>query len=172
VKQRVEKSFGVVKKGSPRVLNFTNSFADPDITHMMEQTGLAISLSIVTVPTPKEFAAHKRVYETMGEQRAQRGMIDGFYHSTFGIVRLIEEAVKTLKPDGVIWNYQYNCRPMSITSHVVEQWVEEQTGVPTLSLESDLYDGRNYSAASLRIRVEAFAELLKDYKSRTKNAGN
>ena len=165
VKQRVEKGVGVVKKGSPRVLNFTNSFSDPDITHMMEQTGLAISLSIVTVPTPKEFAAHKRVYETMGEQRAQRGMIDGFYHSSFGIVRLIEEAVKTLKADGVIWNYQYNCRPMSITSHIVEKWVEEQTGVPTLSLESDLYDGQNYSAASLRIRVEAFAELLKSRNS-------
>jgi hypothetical protein len=47
----------------------------------------------------------------------------------------------------------------------VEQWVKEKTGVPTLSLESDLYDGSSYSAASLRIRVEAFAELLKSRKA-------
>jgi benzoyl-CoA reductase/2-hydroxyglutaryl-CoA dehydratase subunit BcrC/BadD/HgdB len=164
VKQRVEKGFGMVPKGAPRVLNFADSFSDPDITHMIEQSGLAASLSIVTVPTPKEFITESKKYETMGEQRAQRGMIDGFYHSSFGIVRRVEEAVKTLKADGVIWNYQYNCRPLSITSHIVEKWVEEQTGVPVLSLESDIYDGSSYSAASLRIRVEAFAELLKSRK--------
>ena len=155
----------MVPKGAPRVLNFADSFSDPDITHMIEQSGLAASLSIVTVPTPKEFITEFKKYETMGEQRAQRGMIDGFYHSSFGIVRRVEEAVKILKADGVIWNYQYNCRPLSITSHIVEKWVEEQTGVPVLSLESDIYDGSSYSAASLRIRVEAFAELLKSRKA-------
>jgi len=160
LRERVDKGVGVVEKGAPRVLNFANSFSDPDITQMMEDVGLAMSISITTVATPREYIDCAITYSTMGEQRAQRAMIDGFYHSSFGIAKRIEAAVKALNVDGVIWNYQFNCRPLSITSHLVKKWVEETTGVPTLSLESDLYEGRNYSAAALRTRVETFAEML------------
>ena len=168
VKQRVDEGIGVVEKGAPRVLNFANSFSDPDITRMIENAGLAVSISMVAVGPPKEYTARATTAATMEEKRAERAMIDGFYHSSFGIVKRIEAAVKTLNVDGVIWNYQYNCRPMAITSHIVKKWVEETTGVPTLSLESDLYEGRSYSAAALRTRVEAFAEMLKARKAAAK----
>ena len=168
VKQRVDEGIGVVEKGAPRVLNFANSFSDPDITRMIENTGLAVSISIVAVGPPKEYTARTTTATTMEEKRTERAMIDGFYHSSFGIVKRIEAAVRTLNVDGVIWNYQYNCRPMAITSHIVKKWVEETTGVPTLSLESDLYEGRSYSVAALRTRVEAFAEMLKARKATAK----
>jgi len=48
---------------------------------------------------------------------------------------------------------------------MVKKWVEENAGVPTLSLEMDPYDSRNYSAETLRGRVEAFAEMLRDRKA-------
>jgi len=165
VKERINQGIGVVEKGAPRVLNFAHSLSDPDITSMMENVGLAISLSIMTVPPPKEYSARSVTYETMGEQRAQRALIDGFYHSTFGVVKRVEKAVEMFNVDGVIWNYQYNCRPLAMTSHLMEKWIERNTGVPTLSLESDAYDGRNYSAGALKTRVEAFAEMLRARKS-------
>ena len=62
--------------------------------------------------------------------------------------------------DGVIWNYLYNCRPIAITSHLLKQVVEKETGIPVLSLEMDMYDSRSYSAEVLRNRVQAFAEML------------
>ena len=47
----------------------------------------------------------------------------------------------------------------------IKRWVEETTGVPTLSLEMDVYDSRNYSASALGTRVEAFAEMLRARKT-------
>ena len=95
-------------------------------------------------------------------------MRDGFFHSTFGLAKRFEQAVQDLKIDGVLWGYQYNCRVLSQPSHLVKKWVEESTGVPVLSLEMDYYDSRTYSAAALRTRVEAFAEMLRARKASAK----
>ena len=78
----------------------------------------------------------------------------------FGMASRFEERVRRLNIDGVIWGYLYNCRPLALGSHLIKQWIEKKTGVPTLALEIDIYDSRYYSAESLRTRVEAFAEIL------------
>ena len=75
------------------------------------------------------------------------------------------KAVEELKIDGVIWNYQFNCRPLSLTSHFMKRWLEENLGIPTLSLEMDSFDSRSYSAAALRTRVETFADMLRARKA-------
>jgi benzoyl-CoA reductase/2-hydroxyglutaryl-CoA dehydratase subunit BcrC/BadD/HgdB len=67
--------------------------------------------------------------------------------------------------DGVIFNYQFNCRPSAQTSHSLKKWVEEHTSIPVLPLEGDLYDSRSYSASAMRTRVETFAEMLKSRKA-------
>ena len=161
VKQRVEKGIGVVEKGAPVVMIFLPSFSDPSISHMMEDTGLAIrvipsSLTLsVEKPTPQP---------TLGEEIADRQLKMGAYHSSFGVVKIVETAVNALKVDGLLWTYLYNCRPMALTSHFLKKWVEESTGVPTMSLEMDIYDSRSYGAGSLRTKVEAFAEMLRARK--------
>lgn len=92
----------------------------------------------------------------------------GFYHSSYGVVKRFADAIKDLNLDGVIWGYQYNCRPLAQPSHYLKRWVEETTGIPVLPLEMDFYDSRNYSAAALRTRVEAFAEMLRMKKATAK----
>ena len=163
VEKRVEAGIGVVEKGAPRVLNFSASFSDPSIMHMMENTGLAMSATLLSVPPPK--ASHPSTYTTLGEIRAEGEMTIGMYHSAFSVAKRFEDAVRDLNIDGVIWSYLYNCRPSALLSHALKKWVEETTGVPTLSLEMDIYDSRNYSAAALRTRVEAFAEMLRARKT-------
>jgi hypothetical protein len=162
VEKRVEEGVGVVEKGAPRVLNFIQPFSDPSIIHMMENAGLAMSATLLSVPPKKH---PPTTYTTLGEIRAEREMRDGHYHGTFGLTKRFEEAVKDLNMDGVMWGYLYNCRPLAQTAHTVKKWVEETTGVPTLALEMDIYDSRNYSAAALRTRVEAFAEMLRARKA-------
>jgi len=157
VKERVEKGIGVVEKGAPRVLNFFPPFSDPRITHMMEKAGLAVSMG-VTAPSPK--GPDEPTFPTLGEELAYLAVKTGVYHSTFGMARQFEGSVKRLDIDGVIWGYLYNCRPLALGSHLIKQWIEEKTGLPTLALEIDIYDSRDYSAESLRTRVEAFAEVL------------
>jgi hypothetical protein len=167
VKERVEKGIGVVEKGAPRVLNFFPPFSDPRIAHMMEKAGLAVSTGGVSSASSNEGDAYP-TFDTLGEELAGIAMAGGAFHSTFGMAKRFEERVKTLNIDGVIWGYLYNCRPLALGSHLIKQWIEEQTGVPTLSLEIDIYDSRYYSAESLRTRVEAFAELLRARKAYSK----
>jgi len=161
VEKRVNEGIGVVAKGAPRVLNFIQPFSDPSLIHMMENAGLAMSATLLSVPSKKYPLT---TYTTLGEIRAEREMRDGHYHSAFGFAKRFEEAAKDLNMDGVMWGYLYNCRPLAETSHTIKKWVEETTGVPVLSLEMDIYDSRNYSAAALRTRVEAFAEMLRARK--------
>jgi len=92
------------------------------------------------------------------------GSSDGREWIVFAMVKSIENGVRILKVDGLIWNYLYNCRPMALTSHFLKKWVEESAGVPTLALEVDIYDSRSYSAGNLRTKVEAFAEMLRARK--------
>ena len=165
VEKRVERGVGVVEKGAPTVLILIAPFSDPSVIRMIENAGLAITTGIYSVPPKKH---PPTTYTTLGEIRAEREMRDGYYHSNFGIAKRVEEAVHDLKVDGVLWGYIYNCRPLAETSHTVKKWVEENTGVPVLSLEIDAYDSRNYSAAALRTRVEAFAEMLRDRKAAAK----
>jgi hypothetical protein len=163
VKKRVEEGIGAVEKGAPRVMTFLAPFSDPSIVHMIENAGLAMPTTFMTVPPPK--ASHPTTYTTIGEIQAEREMLIGNYHSSYGIVKRCADAVRTLSIDGVLWGYLYNCRPSAQSSHFLKKWVEEDTGVPTLSLEMDIYDTRNYSAAALRTRVETFAEMLRARKA-------
>jgi len=163
VKQRADAGIGVVGKEAPRVMNFAAPFSDPTITHMMENAGLALAVTLQTVPPPK--AAQPTTYTTPGEIRAEREMQMGVYHGSFGLVKRFADAAKDLKLDGIIWGYQYNCRPLAQPSHFLKKWIEDNVGVPVLSLEMDIYDSRNYNAAALRTRVEAFAEMLRARKA-------
>jgi len=163
VEERVNKDFGIMEKGSPRVMIYMNHFSDPSIIHMMEKAGLALTGSVGT--TRSKRYDEPADYENLGEQIARRDLsFGGAFHSAFSVVKNIEDAVRAVGVDGFIWCYTFNCRPMATRSHLVKQWVEETTGVPVLALEMDFYESRSYSAAALRTRVEAFAEMLRARK--------
>jgi len=164
VERRVEKGVGVLEKGAPKVLSSIDSFSDPSIANMMRDAGLAVCATFYNV-RPSRPRTRSGPQATLGGGRAEWAMRDGLYHSSFAVVKRCEEAAKALDVDGVLWAYPYNCRPAAQISHMVKKWVEENAGVPTLPLEMDPYDSRNYSAESLRGRVEAFAEMLKDRKA-------
>jgi benzoyl-CoA reductase/2-hydroxyglutaryl-CoA dehydratase subunit BcrC/BadD/HgdB len=65
----------------------------------------------------------------------------------------------------MIYNYQFSCRPLACNSKLLKVHIEKERGLPTLLLDMDFYDDRNYSAAALRTRLEAFAEMLKARKA-------
>lgn len=166
LKQRVDEGFGIVEKGAPRVLIMLPPPSDPSIVHMIESTGLAIPAMQGTIPRikrPDEISQ----YTSFFEKQAETILLDGLFHSQFAVAKRAEEIVKVLNMDGVIWDYQFGCRPQALGSHTVAKWIKESTGVPTLSLEMDHYDSRNFSAEALRTRIETFADVLRARKSVT-----
>jgi benzoyl-CoA reductase/2-hydroxyglutaryl-CoA dehydratase subunit BcrC/BadD/HgdB len=88
-------------------------------------------------------------------------MLGGMFRSNYGFIKSTAEVVQETNLDGIIWNYLFNCRPLFQPSHLLKQFVERETRIPVLSLETDIYDSRTYSAEALRTRVETFAEILR-----------
>jgi benzoyl-CoA reductase/2-hydroxyglutaryl-CoA dehydratase subunit BcrC/BadD/HgdB len=168
VKARIEKGIGVVEKGAPRVMILLGHFSDPRIEHMYEEAGLANAAMLFSIPVPVDDFEETK-YKTVGEILAENEMRLGWYHSNYGFIKraemMVNSVVKDFNIDGIIWNYVFNCRPLAQTSHFAKKWMEEKTEMPTLSLEVDYYDSRQYSVEALKTRVEAFAEMLRARKA-------
>ena len=165
VKAKVERGIGVLEKGAPRVMTFVAHLSDPTIMRMMESTGLSMPVTLIVF-------LESRVLRTMpfisGEILAERELARGQYHGTYAFAKQTAEAAREFNLDGVIWTYLFNCRPLGQPSHSLKRLVEQETGVPVLSLEFDFADSRTYSAAALRTRVETFAEILRARKASIK----
>jgi len=164
VEDRVNQGIGVLDRGAPRLMAAIDSFSDPTIANMMRDAGLAVCSNFFNTRPPRP-RQQSEVPATLGGGRAEWALRDGLYHSSFAVIQRCAEAATALGVDGVLWAYPYNCRPASQIAHMLKKWVEENTGIPTLPLEMDPYDSRDYSAAVLRTRVEAFAEMLRARKS-------
>lgn len=159
VKQKIEKGIGVVERGAPKAMILMAHFSDPSVMHMMEQdAGLSIP---VTIHTTLASRIMKTTPFISGKNLAKEQLERGPFYGSFGEIKRAAEAAQAFDVDGVIFNYLFNCRPIAMLSHLLKQFVEKETGLPVLSLEMDMYDSRNYSAAALRTRVEAFADMLR-----------
>ncbi len=164
VQERVEKGEGIMEKGAPRIMNFIQPFSDARITHMFEEAGLALGASITTV-RPSKTGGPPLTPKTLGEDLAVKVLRGGAFHSNYGFVERFENSLKVLNIDGVVFGYQYSCRPLAQCSHLFKQYIEKQTGIPVLPLEMDYYETRSYSAETLKTKVEAFAEILRAKKA-------
>lgn len=165
--KRVKEGVGVVPRNAPRVFLGFQSFVDPAFNRLLQEVGLAVPLSMTLLPPlPK---SDPLSFETLGMKRAQIAMGGGAYHSSDGNIRRIEKGIEDGRRftvlDGILYNFQFSCRPLTCNSKLMKAHLEKQTGLPTLSLDMDIYDDRNYSAGALRTRLEAFAEMLKARKA-------
>jgi len=104
-------------------------------------------------------------FTTPEEQTVEGSLRRGVFHSTSGFLIETKEGCKTLDLDGFMWFYQYACRASTPQMLIYKKGIEEQTGVPVLLLEGDLFDTRSYSAEALRTRVETFADMLRERKA-------
>lgn len=162
VRGRIERGIGIVEKDAPRTAILGTSFSDPSIIRMMENLGLSIPFSVFGLVMAR---VRKATPFISGEIQAKQEMERGLFHSNYGLIKWAADIAHESNIDGIIWNYHFNCRPLAQPSHLFKQFFEKETGIPVLSLESDWYDSRNYSAASLRTRVETFAEMLRARKA-------
>ncbi len=71
----------------------------------------------------------------------------------------IVDMVKNYKIDGVVHFSQMCCRPFRGSVPAIKEALNEE-GVPFLELPGEVLDSRNYAEGQLRIRIEAFIEML------------
>lgn len=63
--------------------------------------------------------------------------------------------------DGIVMHSNRSCKPYSFGQYDIQRIVAEKTGIPTLMIEADMVDARNFSEGQVETRIEAFIEVLK-----------
>ena len=71
--------------------------------------------------------------------------------------------------DGMIYHLNRSCKVMDMQQAEVQRQIQAKTGVPFVSFDGDQSDFRNYSEAQFETRMEAFAELMDEFKATKKN---
>jgi benzoyl-CoA reductase/2-hydroxyglutaryl-CoA dehydratase subunit BcrC/BadD/HgdB len=75
-------------------------------------------------------------------------------------VNLVIELVKDFSADGVILPTNWGCKMMSINETIVKDAVYKKLRVPSLILDVDSSDWRNYNEAQVKAKIEGFLEVL------------
>jgi hypothetical protein len=163
VKERIDKGYGVVPKGAPRIFTAWRIAVDQGVLRMMEDVGLNLSVVCIDWLSPHDYKLTSTdPLSILLEATYRKGVC-----SSSGAVAYDVEICKTFDLDGAIITYPYSCRLCAIPPIMKKKVIQEECGIPAMVLEADVYDTRQYSPASLRTRVEAFAELLRAKKAVT-----
>jgi benzoyl-CoA reductase subunit B len=64
------------------------------------------------------------------------------------------------KINGVVLSYLITCRPYVFPAQEIRNILQEELGIPTVSIEGDLVDERLFSEAQVYTRLDAFAEQI------------
>lgn len=165
-KRRADEGMGVVEKGAPRVLFLSHQSTDMSIMRMIEEAGIAMPQSALVGVTDEQAKSYiETQFATTEEMIANILLAHGLYHSTSGMVKRYRDLCKGWNIDGVLNLYPFSCRAYGVQSMILKKAIEEDPGIPFLSLEGDIWDTRDYSAEALRTRVETFAEMLRAAKA-------
>jgi benzoyl-CoA reductase/2-hydroxyglutaryl-CoA dehydratase subunit BcrC/BadD/HgdB len=163
VKPLVDEGKGILPKGAPRIYASMRFAVDPGLTRMFEEAGLTVGCMMADYLLPGSLDGMQSTdpCEVMAEGIYRMGSI---VRQATGIMTYMRDTCKDWDVDGCVLNYPYSCR---ITSgmYMVRDVLQRELGLPTLLLEADAYDNRQYSVGQLRTRVEAFAELLRARKA-------
>ena len=62
--------------------------------------------------------------------------------------------------DGVVLSYTPTCRALYINQMEIKNTLEEELGVPSILLESDMVDPSSYNEAEAMARIDAFIEQV------------
>ncbi|MCP4681133.1 MAG: 2-hydroxyacyl-CoA dehydratase [Desulfobacterales bacterium] len=73
----------------------------------------------------------------------------------------IVKMVDKYSADGVVLHSNRSCKPYSLGQYDISKIVREKTGLPTLMLEADMVDERNFSESQIETRIDAFFEVMK-----------
>ncbi len=163
VEKRVEEGKGVVEKGAPSVAFLVNSVVDPATVRMFEECGLAMRGPLVYHMPSLQRAESK--FTSFEERTVEAILRRGLYHSTPGCISVLEESIKAMNPDALLWYYHFSCRASCPQALIIKKSIEADLGIPVLLLEGDVFDARSYSSEVLRTKVESFADMLRGRKA-------
>jgi bcr-type benzoyl-CoA reductase subunit B len=96
-------------------------------------------------------------------------MAEGYsrIYLNIGVDQMAEQVIEMAKKydvDGIVMHSNRSCKPYSFGQYDIQRIVGEKMGIPTLMIEADMVDERNFSESQVETRIEAFIEVLKERK--------
>jgi len=86
--------------------------------------------------------------------------------------RRMAEAIRRYRVDGVVFHSCRSCKTYSLGQLVLARRVREELGLPTVVIEADMADPRNYAEGPTRTRLDAFFEILEGRLDSVKGRGS
>lgn len=74
----------------------------------------------------------------------------------------IVSLVDSYDADGLVIHSNRSCKPYSLGQYDIQKIVQAGRGIPSLVIEADMNDSRNFSESQIETRIDAFMEILKD----------
>lgn len=161
LKQRIDRGEGILPKGSPNV-SIIMSPTEPSIVKMIEASGLVVRADAMA-NTEAERSPSK--YEDFWDISAESFLKKGMCYCGYGFAIQLKQICKEWNLDGAILSFQLSCRGFATGPHKAKDLITKELGIPALILECEASDIREYSAESMRTRVETFAEVVKAHKA-------
>jgi bcr-type benzoyl-CoA reductase subunit B len=73
---------------------------------------------------------------------------------------MVVDMVNKYKVDGLVMHSNRSCKPYSLGQYDIQRIVRERCGIPSLVIESDMTDARNFSESQINTRIDAFMEVI------------
>jgi len=81
-----------------------------------------------------------------------------------GILKMIDK----YDVDGVVMHSNRSCKPYSLGQYDLQKIIMKERNLPTLFIEADMCDERNFSESQVETRIDAFMEIVKEKKASVK----
>ncbi|MCX7634693.1 MAG: 2-hydroxyacyl-CoA dehydratase family protein [Syntrophales bacterium] len=101
----------------------------------------------------------------MDENDFLNSMAEGYsrIYLNIGVDEMAETVIAMIdkyRVDGLVMHSNRSCKPYSLGQYDILKIVEKKRGIPTLVIEADMCDERNFAEAQIETRIDAFIELL------------
>lgn len=77
----------------------------------------------------------------------------------------LRKMITKYKADGLVIHSNRSCKPYSLGQYDLQRMVMKEFGVPSLIIEADMVDERNFSESQIETRIDAFMETLAQKKN-------
>ncbi len=148
VKERMEKKIGIVSQERFRLVWSGIPFwYNMGLINYFEQQG-----GVVVIDTAYGCAAQS----SGNSNREPR------YWGMNGMVASVVKAAIDYNCDGAILSYTPTCRALYVNQLEIQNTLQEELGVPSLLLESDMVDASSFNEAQTMSRIDAFIEVVEE----------
>lgn len=99
------------------------------------------------------------------EDNFLESMVQGYsrIYLNIGVDAMAEEVIAMVNKygaDGLVMHSNRSCKPYSLGQYDIQKIVQERCGIPTLMIEADMVDDRNFSESQIETRIGAFMEVI------------